>query len=1246
MFKRAVKHPRTWLYAGLLLLIITVVVYTDDRLRSDDEIMERIETTLQQDFESCLAYYNTEPPRTQPKPEFCIACELIYDRKDRLTQWSENDYLPAEKEIKRLLSLDTEPVLKLGNRSYYQLRAGQEDQIRVTLVPLNITYEVVNKYLEPYLFLGRWESTYQKYIGGVDVGVGTNDGDINITGTDGTPAFSVSFLPAIAQRKNSRYAVLILFSLCLICFAIFVRLYTLQHWKYRYRINMSMIGIVLALYGVLRWINIPLNYVAVELFEPGILAFNDNWAPSLGDMTINIFVLAVLLFLLYTHVFRLSLFVYRKIALHPQLAWLTCVLTVGLSVFLISKYVNIFEDITKDSQVAIDFSNIFSTSLYSFLILLDVGILLFSFFMVIFVLLRFNILYGNRLPNRTAFAIFHLGVTAGFCFIFFREAPLIAAFTIFAIAVAMLVLWRMPFKPLLNFDLANYLILITAFTTLITYNVMRGIELKNEINVETISDRILGSQITNTIFAFERSTQTLDASQEEVREQLVATQNQTEFRNWIKDKAFSSNFQGYDVMLFMYDKHGKRLDRDRRQPAIPPDSDFPIEIRGQQVRDSLNLYLVYNYDNSFRDLYVGRFSIILDSTDTRNFIVELYPTSLEPEGVFPLLSIDDQTLEEIELVNSFDHAIYREGILYRKRGKSSFPIRWANDTVKSSQVVGNYMEFVEPLERGKKSRLAVIRYERKGWFNAFTTFSFIFYFYILTTLVLIALPVFLFRMMREDEVGYNMPLRAKIRLGLLVISILPMFVIILIISPFIRQRYYDQASEELTEKAARIANVLGPDFLIMKRDAIGKLVLEEDFAYRLASLETMSEDDVNIFAADGSRIYSTNSILFESGVSTDLMSSEAYEALKTGDRSEQVVEEKVGNLPYFSAYIPIVGKGGVSAGFLNVPFLAQRDLLENEIQDFLAFLANIYLLVFLLLNVVAVLLSNTITRPLAIIQQRLAATGLGASNEPIDYASKDEIGAIVKAYNQMVDKLGDSEKKLSQTQRELAWRQMARQVAHEIKNPLTPMKLSIQHLTRAWNDSSTKLEQMFPRVMQTLLVQIESLVRIANSFSEFARMPETVKSRVAVNSVLDEVVNLYAQHENAMWLIDLPEGDFYAFIDRDQLSRTFNNIIKNALQALEENGVIRISMTVANEKALIEIRDNGKGMSDAIKEKVFEPSFSTKTSGMGLGLAIVRRAIESSGGKIYFETKEGEGTAFFIELPEAEVEQELVHINM
>jgi signal transduction histidine kinase len=195
------------------------------------------------------------------------------------------------------------------------------------------------------------------------------------------------------------------------------------------------------------------------------------------------------------------------------------------------------------------------------------------------------------------------------------------------------------------------------------------------------------------------------------------------------------------------------------------------------------------------------------------------------------------------------------------------------------------------------------------------------------------------------------------------------------------------------------------------------------------------------------------------------------------------------------------------------------------------------------------------------------------------------------------------------------------------------MKLSIQHLQRTWQEDPEKFTRMFPKVLRSLLAQIDSLVNIANSFSEFAKMPEPKKSAFVLNDVLWEAVDLYGLTEEVEIIADIPETDLSVFADREQLARAIHNVIKNALQAIEGNGIIRVSAKPAGKKVYIDIQDNGSGIAEDLREKIFQPNFSTKSSGMGLGLAIVKKIIENAGGSITFISEAAEGTTFHIELP-------------
>jgi nitrogen fixation/metabolism regulation signal transduction histidine kinase len=238
----------------------------------------------------------------------------------------------------------------------------------------------------------------------------------------------------------------------------------------------------------------------------------------------------------------------------------------------------------------------------------------------------------------------------------------------------------------------------------------------------------------------------------------------------------------------------------------------------------------------------------------------------------------------------------------------------------------------------------------------------------------------------------------------------------------------------------------------------------------------------------------------------------------------------------------------------------------------------------------------------------------------------------------MIAALEHSAQKLAQSERESAWREMAKQVAHEIKNPLTPLKLGLQLLEKSWKDKDPKFDQKFERFSKSFVEQIESLSSIASEFSAFAKMPDTRIERIDIFGVLTQAVVVFKQMDNIRILYRAPEEPFYINADRDQLLRSFNNLLKNAIEAIPQGnqGLIEIGHLITGKSILLHIKDNGNGIPDHLRDKIFMPNFTTKSSGTGLGLAFVKNSIENAGGKVWFETAAGEGTTFFISLPEAE----------
>lgn len=1250
MHESPFKKGLFWLILGLLFLLFGTALYLYDQDHSDYKILSEVETQLQRDFNSCLAYFSGDSIEGRNSKEFCPSCELIYDETGKLYSWSNYKMLPAQSFINRIKDFPKDPILNLGSRRYFQTQRNLGDSTEVLFFPLHIPYRVFNSNLVPYFFLGSYKSYFygngnEKYLKDLIINFGNEDlgADIRIRDPEGNIIYTLSNVPTIVFRSFIRYSVLALIILGTIFLAIYLRIYALNRNHYRYFINVSLfIGIIL-IRALMLFLGLPGDYWDLDLFSPDILAF-DPIAPSLGELTINIFTIFALAWILYVHLFRLSNLLYRKIVQRHLLAWFCMLCTLFLSSYILYEYISLFSTLNTNSQVEIDFTNLLQANIYSFLILLNVGILLLSGGLMIIVLLKLNVFYGRRYGFNVFYIAIHLLAVIVFNLYLHQNTEwgwgiaLSASVLIIVLGVTVI---RKPFDEFLHQDVQNYLLVTLAFTVLVSHNVFLG-QNDNRDNKASRIAQEFNSRRVSTIATFSQ----LKSNTEETTEWILSNWNKqysdvSSFKSWFLSEYLRNKFKDFEQNLYLFDESGRQFDPEKgKEPITNPFLGVPIEDLGDSIAE--DLFQIPNSENRYIDIYVGRLEMMLgkDSASLQPvvFSIELIPTQRETDGLYPSLTLDEEAYEEIQMINSYDHAIYRDEYLHYKRGQSAFPVNFSKKSSELEQPEAISTGQMELIKEVGPNKFVVIRYKDLDLFEMTSIFSFIFYFYIVAALLLISIPTVVLRSLHSPQLRKKPPLRSKIRYGLFVISLLPMIIIMALLSNFIRDRYYDDAREELRREAERVANSLKDEYTILHEDPYRRITLLRSFSDQVKSMGEVSENDITVYDNEGKSVATTQPLIFNSNINTDLMNDVALRRLSAGKESDLVVEEEIGTLSYLSAYWPILQNNEVPIGYINVPYLANQAQLDEQVFSFLAYLANIYLLVFLLINVVSVIVSSTITKPLAMVQQRLSNTNLGAENELIDWESDDEIGEIVRAYNQMVSQLEESEEKLTQSERELAWRQMARQVAHEIKNPLTPMKLNIQHLNRAFDESGPRLQKMFPKVMKTLLAQIDSLVRIANSFSEFAKMPEPVNSRILVNDVLHEVVDLYTQSEEAIWLIDIPQDDFWSFADREQLSRCFTNIIKNALQAVNENGIIHVSMKINGDHALIEIKDNGKGMTEEVQKRIFEPSFSTKSSGMGLGLAIVKRIIESANGTITFESEEGVGTTFRIILPEVRIE--------
>jgi nitrogen fixation/metabolism regulation signal transduction histidine kinase len=308
--------------------------------------------------------------------------------------------------------------------------------------------------------------------------------------------------------------------------------------------------------------------------------------------------------------------------------------------------------------------------------------------------------------------------------------------------------------------------------------------------------------------------------------------------------------------------------------------------------------------------------------------------------------------------------------------------------------------------------------------------------------------------------------------------------------------------------------------------------------------------------------------------------------------------------------------------------------LESQIQQFLVAIINVFMLLLAISVILAIVMSNWVTKPLRFLQTNLSLIQFGKKNQIINYDKNDEIGILIREYNTKLVELEQTADQLAKSERESAWRDMAKQVAHEIKNPLTPMKLSIQQMMRVFEKENPAAKEKVDRLANSLIEQIDGLTRIANEFSNFAKMPSPVLENVELIQTIKNVISIFEQ-EGVSILFDANVPVLEMNADKDQIIRAINNLLQNSIQAFDsnENGVIKIKLEVQETICKITISDNGKGIPEDRQNKVFVPYFTTKSTGTGIGLSITKQIIENHNGKIYFESKENSGTFFYIELP-------------
>ncbi len=685
--------------------------------------------------------------------------------------------------------------------------------------------------------------------------------------------------------------------------------------------------------------------------------------------------------------------------------------------------------------------------------------------------------------------------------------------------------------------------------------------------------------------------------------------SEKEVEQVLKQKYFGGYFNRYNVEISLFDKDCKPL-LATKDPILLNEGFFEDQIKYAETDSvSANFFFIASHKKNSR--YIGKLSL-----STKNLYVRMEPKQFEELGSFPDLLLD-QSQQKPDKLKKFSHAVYRSGQISSRYGEFNYPY-FSIDSLALSRSDPDYTHYIfDPDEETQ----IIISQKTKRWNYYFTYNSYLFLFFSLIGYC----SYFIYGLVFTSRFSSSSFTR-RIQAIIIILLLLAISAVGLTSASLVSKQFEADNIKQLQEKTQTIVNELATQFIPSE---IFDPSQKELVNLKLKEYAHLFNTDISLFNKEGLLDNTSEPRLYDLGLAAQLINPHAF-ADKT---SVTCVNEKAGELDYQSLYMPLFNNKKQLIGFVNLPSYAKKADLVNELSGIISAFINVYVILFVISILSGLILAGYITRPLQLIKQQIANITLGKQNEKIKWQSNDEIGKLVSEYNLMLVKLEESANLLAQSERESAWREMAKQVAHEIKNPLTPMKLNLQYLQHLMKNNPDDFKEKFQKASAGIIEQIDSLANIANEFSSFAKFPKTNLQKINLCEIIKTSVLTFENHKNISIINRIPENEILVLGDKDQALRVFNNILKNAVQALDEVGDPKIEIDVehASGSVIISIKDNGIGISEEMKQKLFTPNFTTKNTGSGLGLAMVKNIMQGFDGKVWFESEIQKGTVFYLE---------------
>lgn len=982
-----------------------------------------------------------------------------------------------------------------------------------------------------------------------------------------------------------------------------------------------------------RYLDLKEQWLATNFFsgffDPRIFA-SSFVLPSLGALMLHVIFATWLACYIYHCRGALNAFGRKPSHFAQYAAFLTAAVVLY---FLSEVSINIFEALIVDSSINFDVTNLLNLSVYSWAGLLLLCLVVFVFYLIIESLLA--AIKVLRISQKRQLILFIITVTVVAVFkLVFDDFTL--SFVLFVCIICLMGFFASSNRPF-NLAVSVALLFLFAGIAAVKQNVFQA--KKQQSNQLLAIQKLESSEDPNAVMLF------LDIEKmlmDDVHLGRFFMEGQTSDELLINEEIRKTYFSGY---LAKYDFSAYPIMNDsalNRRASASKFEYFKDKVIAGSRKVTHNFYRLNNNIG-----YINYFALIpvrVNEEVIGTYVVELRDKSLSRYANYPEI-LSHGMVDNSSDYEKYSYAYYRNGILKGQHGSFLYPTapEFYPKNVRQYYQYNDEKGYNHIVFSASKDDLLVLSSKLQSGWKQLATLSFLFLVFLSFSILLFSIQWFFTLlndydfnlrnlrwsvMILQNRVLYSTRIQAFV-----VLAVVGTLVIAGIITFFsLIDQYRLQQEKSAVVRISKIARGLE------SRLSRNPLALESEEVEQEFNLNSESNAaDLNLYDGSGQLVYTTQSKIYDLGLTSRFMNASAWLNMKDFAREEFFHRERIGDLEFLVAYTPIKSDKNETVAYLSLPYFSNQKELEGQVGLLLNTIINVYALVLVALGLFAVFVANKITSPLTLVQRSLARTTIGKKNEPIFWKRNDEIGSLIKEYNNMIVALDNSANRIMRSERESAWREMAKQVAHEIKNPLTPLRLGVQLLDRAWREKDPRFDEKFERFSKSFIEQIESLNHIASEFSNFAKMPDTKLDDVEIIDVIEKAISIYSENPNIIIRLNTSlNKNTLVHGDRDQLLRSFNNLIKNAIEARvhKQKSIVIISATYKEPGLVaISVQDSGRGIDAAVQERIFEPNFTTKSSGTGLGLAFVKQTVESMGGTISFKTSATTGTTFFILLP-------------